>query len=87
MSTKKVLVLVGMLIIAIVIIAACGPTEAPTAPEAPAAVEAPEVAEAPEAPVEVAMQEVSVQPETCGVCHKDAGEKHQASYDELYRMA
>ncbi len=24
-------------------------------------------------------------PETCAICHKDAGEKHQASYDELYQ--
>jgi OmcA/MtrC family decaheme c-type cytochrome len=28
---------------------------------------------------------VSVQVETCSVCHKDAGAKHQASYDELYQ--
>ena len=27
----------------------------------------------------------AVQPETCSVCHKDAGDKHQASYDELYQ--
>lgn len=26
-----------------------------------------------------------VQPESCATCHKDAGEKHQASYDELYQ--
>ncbi len=26
-----------------------------------------------------------VSPESCSVCHKDAGEKHQASYDELYQ--
>ena len=24
-------------------------------------------------------------PETCSVCHKDAGDKHQASYDALYQ--
>ena len=23
--------------------------------------------------------------ETCSICHKDAGAKHQASYDELYQ--
>jgi OmcA/MtrC family decaheme c-type cytochrome len=27
----------------------------------------------------------ATQPETCGICHKDAGDKHQASYDELYQ--
>ena len=26
-----------------------------------------------------------VQPETCSICHKEAGDKHQASYDELYQ--
>ena len=87
MSTKKLLILVGTLILAAVIFAACGPSEPPTAPEAPEVTEAPEVMETPEAtPIEeVAMQEVSVQPETCGICHPDAGEKHQASYDELYQ--
>ena len=72
MSIKKVLVLVGTLIIAAVILAACGgtPTEAPEMPEV---VEAPEMVETPEAVEEVSMQEVSVQPETCGICHKDAG--------------
>ena len=28
---------------------------------------------------------VSAEPESCSVCHKDAGAKHQASYDELYQ--
>ena len=87
MSIKKVLVLVGTLIIAAVILAACGgtPTEAPEMPEVTEVTEAPEMIETPEAIEEVAMQDVSVQPETCGICHKDAGEKHQASYDELYQ--
>ena len=85
MSIKKLLVLVGTLIIAAVIVVACGgtPTEAPVAPES---TEAPVMTETPEAaPEEVSMHEVSVQPETCGICHKDAGENHQASYDQLYQ--
>jgi len=28
---------------------------------------------------------VSVQPESCTICHGEAGAKHQASYDELYQ--
>jgi len=28
---------------------------------------------------------ISAEPESCSVCHKDVGEKHQASYDELYQ--
>ena len=27
----------------------------------------------------------AAQPETCVICHKDLGAKHQASYDELYQ--
>jgi len=83
MSIKKMLVLLGVLIVAAVIIVACGgkPTEAPVMTETP---EAPAVT--PEATAAVApAHEISVQPETCGICHKDAGEKHQASYDELYQ--
>jgi len=26
-----------------------------------------------------------IQPETCVICHGEAGAKHQASYDELYQ--
>jgi len=87
MSTKKLLILVGTLILAAVIFAACGPSEPPTAQVAPEMTEAPAMTETPEAaPVEeVAMHDVSVQPETCGICHPDAGENHQASYDELYQ--
>jgi len=34
---------------------------------------------------DTALVSAPLQPETCGICHKDAGEKHQASYDELYQ--
>ncbi len=27
----------------------------------------------------------ALQPESCSTCHKEAGDKHQASYDELYQ--
>lgn len=51
-----------------------------------ATTDAPAVPDAPENGMSgAAVQAVSVQPETCGLCHPDAGEKHQASYDELYQ--
>jgi len=84
MPIKKILVLLGGLILVAVLFAACGPaTEVPQVPEN---TEAPEVPAATEvAPVEISTHDISVEPETCGICHKDAGEKHQASYDELYQ--
>ncbi len=33
----------------------------------------------------VPADQIAVQPESCVTCHKDAGAKHQASYDELYQ--
>jgi len=87
MSIKKLLVIVGTLIVAAVVFTACGeaPAATPAAPETqevqptavPAATEAPVV--------EVAVHDFAVQPETCSVCHPGAGDKHQASYDELYQ--
>jgi len=88
MSIKKLLVILGTLIVAAVIFTACGgaPAATPVAPETqevqPTAV--PAMTEAP-APVEVAAHDFVVQPETCAICHPDAGEKHQESYDELYQ--
>ena len=40
-------------------------------------------AQDPSAATPVALE--GVQPETCSVCHKEGGAKHQASYDELYQ--
>jgi OmcA/MtrC family decaheme c-type cytochrome len=83
MSVKKMLVILGTLIVAAAVFTACGgsPTAAPETPVMTETQAAPT-----EAPVqEASAHEVSLQPETCGVCHPDAGEKHQASYDELYQ--
>ncbi len=33
----------------------------------------------------LALVAASVEPESCVICHKDAGAKHQAAYDELYQ--
>lgn len=86
MTTKKFLVLLGTLILASALFAACGgavPVTTPPAATEPA-VAATEPPAATELPAPMAAK-IAFQPETCGVCHKDAGEKHQASYDELYQ--
>ncbi len=44
-----------------------------------------QTADPPEVADPVAAMHVSANPESCSVCHKDAGEKHQASYDVLYQ--
>lgn len=44
-----------------------------------AAQDTPAPAEAPAVPA------AAVQPESCVICHRDAGAKHQESYDELYQ--
>ena len=36
-------------------------------------------------PTDAATAHAGAEPETCSVCHKEAGDKHQASYDELYQ--
>jgi len=97
MKNKRLLFGVLLVVLAL-ILAACagsegpqGPAgpEGPAGPTGPAGPEGPAGPQGPpgevSAPEEVAVQEVSVQPETCGVCHPGAGEKHQASYDELYQ--
>lgn len=37
------------------------------------------------APADATHAAAAVQPESCSTCHKEAGAKHQASYDELYQ--
>ena len=79
MSTKKLLVLLGTLIVAAAVLAACAGEPGPVGPAGPAG-----------PPGEALVQDVmttaaAVQPETCAVCHPSAGEDHQASYDELYQ--
>jgi len=89
MPTKKLLVVLGTLIIAATIVVACGGVTSvpePTSTDSPASAaptDAPVEVPTEAAPVPAAM--INVEPETCGICHKDAGEKHQASYDELYQ--
>ena len=56
----------------------------PAGPEGPAGPAGPEGPEGPPGP-EGPAAEAALQPETCAICHPEAGEKHQASYDELYQ--
>jgi len=86
MSIKKMLVILGTLIVVAVVFTACSgtPTDAPVVPETQEVQATPEMVETP-AVEEVAAHDFVVQPETCAICHPDAGEKHQASYDELYQ--
>src|SRR6266508_3235655 len=91
MSTKKFLVLLGVLVLTGVVLAACGGavpavTEPPaTATQAAVAATAPPAA-ATELPVAaVPAQHVALQFETCAGCHRDAGEEHQGSYNRLYQ--
>lgn len=80
MSTSKILVLTGTLLVAIALAACAGPA-GPEGPEGPVGPVGP-VGPAGASP---AAEAASIQPETCGICHKGAGAKHQASYNELYQ--
>jgi len=77
MSIKKMLVILGALIVAATVFTACAGPAGPEGPAGPAGPEGP--------PGPAAVVETALQPETCGICHPDAGEKHQESYDELYQ--
>ncbi|TFG71843.1 MAG: hypothetical protein E4H27_03780 [Anaerolineales bacterium] len=81
---RKNLLIFSLMVIGIFILTGCGaaPSDAPVVPEA---AEVPETVATEVASEGDLMHDVAVDPETCGVCHKDAGEKHQASYDELYQ--
>jgi hypothetical protein len=84
-----VIFLVILLVIIVAAIACKGPAgpagpAGPTGPTGPAGPAGQAVAASPLAAIQpVAVS--STQLETCGVCHKDQGAKHQASYDELYQ--
>ena len=80
MSTKKLLLILGVAILAAVVFTACA---GPAGPEGPAGPPGPP-GPAGEAAGSVTT-DVALNPETCGICHPNAGEKHQGSYDELYQ--
>ncbi|HEY5670151.1 MAG TPA: hypothetical protein VIS10_09150 [Anaerolineales bacterium] len=79
----------GILILGLVLVlSACAGPAGPPGPQGPEGPAGPAgSAGEPGAPAEVSVAEpeLVVQPETCAICHKGAGDKHQASYDELYQ--
>jgi OmcA/MtrC family decaheme c-type cytochrome len=92
MSVKKFLIAVGVLILAGVVLAACGgavPVATATATEPPATATEPAVAAtqpaATEPPAAVSPHPATVQFETCDGCHADTGSEHQKYYDMLYQ--
>ncbi len=89
---SKYIVFGALLLVLALTLAGCASQEGPQGPpgpEGPAGPPGPEgPAGAPGAPGEPAVlpdPAVAVQPETCVVCHSEAGENHQASYEELYQ--
>ncbi len=95
MSTKKLLIVLGVLAIACsMLLASCsgqpgaqgatGPAgpAGPAGPEGPAGPAGPE---GPAGPAAVASASDLLQFETCAGCHRDAGEEHQGSYNMLYQ--
>ena len=76
MSIKKMLVLLGTLIIAAAVLVACAGEPGPAGPPGPEGPAGPVVADV------VADAHMDLQPETCGICHKDAGQDHQAVYND-----
>ena len=84
MSTKKVLILLGMLILTAVLFTACAGPEGPAGPQGPAGPAGPQGPAGPAGSAGTSV-EAGFQLESCGICHPEAGEKHQASYDELYQ--
>ncbi len=87
MSTKKVLVLLGTLVLAAVLFTACAGPEGPAGPQGPAGPAGPQGPAGPSGPAGIVPEEggLVVQFETCEGCHSGAGDKHQAFYDGLYQ--
>jgi ABC-type glycerol-3-phosphate transport system substrate-binding protein len=63
-----------LLLVLALALTACAGAEGPAGP-----------AGAPGEAAQMPEPEFVVQPETCTICHSGAGDKHQASYDELYQ--
>lgn len=86
MSTRKILIVLGLLVLGCAfVLAACSsgagsPAPAPTGVPGPAGPAGPQGPAGPAGPAAA-----SAEVETCAVCHKDTGAKHQASYEELYQ--
>ncbi|GAH46951.1 unnamed protein product, partial [marine sediment metagenome] len=90
---KHKYLILGVLILGVaLVLSACASAEGPQGPAGPAGSDGsagPAGSDGsagpagPAGPVTVATD--PLQPESCVICHGDAGTKHQASYDELYQ--
>ncbi len=93
MSVKKFMIALGVLILAGVVLAACGgavPVPTATATEPPATATEPPVAAtqppaATEPPAAVSPHPATIQFEACDGCHGETGSEHQKYYDMLYQ--
>ena len=72
-----------LLLVLALALTACAGAEGPAGPAGPQGPAGP--AGAPGEAAQMPEPEFVVQPETCTICHSGAGNKHQASYDELYQ--
>jgi len=93
-KVKLLLLVIGLLLILVAVVACAGSTgpAGPPGPEGPAGPEGPTGPAGPAGPAgsegpmgATTVAAEPIQPETCSICHPDAGAKHQASYDELYQ--
>ncbi|MGE5123864.1 MAG: hypothetical protein ACM3H7_05055, partial [Acidobacteriaceae bacterium] len=90
MPTKKIVFLLGTLIVATLLLVACAGPAGETGPAGPMGPAGPAGPQGPQGPAGVSPTlepaAFSVSTETCVICHPDVGEEtHQATYDELYQ--
>ena len=90
---KQKYLFLGMIILGLaLVLAACagsaGPA-GPAGPTGPAGPAGPAGSAGPAGPAgpkgDTTLVSLPLQPESCATCHKEAGAKHQASYDLLYQ--
>jgi OmcA/MtrC family decaheme c-type cytochrome len=87
MPIKKIIFLLGTLIVATILLAACAGPAGETGPAGPMGPQGPVGPEGPPGPAGVSPTlepaALTVNPETCQICHPDVGEKqHQEVYDQ-----
>ena len=81
-----ILIVVAGLALLLAACAGAAGVAGPAGPQGPAGPAGPAGPQGPAgAAGETSLVSLATQPESCVVCHKDAGTKHQASYDQLYQ--
>ena len=89
MNYKKYLI-IGLLLIGLALaLAACAGSAGVAGPAGPAGPQGDTGPAGPAGPAgppgDTTLVSAPLKPETCAICHKEVGAKHQASYDELYQ--